>query len=249
MGIRTNGIKTEYNKGEVHIECGPGALNSNAPQGNVNFQGDIKQKGNTRTLQITGNSQEVYNGTSGHTSEANVVFTGTPQGFGGVAQRAADSCLDPMRGLMLQPGTNVKDSPLAGLMSVDTGAVTSAMTDSSLNGVNTAHPSCKFLSDIPEYTQSWGQTFSQLSLNNVGYQSLCAGKLEAERQLMQKQITLERLAKQYGDLDFQSLLGGNIGKPSSEDVQGTEYNITRQRLYENYVPYLAQLLAAENNIS
>lgn len=249
MHISSNGRRTQKTGDGIDITYEDGHYRANTPIAAVSHeQNGIRQSGTSRNVEISGNSQECYAG-RGVTSEYNIKMVGSPTMFTGRDQKTADAALNELKSLMLQPGDNGKELNLASLPTLDFQAATSSMTTSMTDSFTPQPPQINRLEDLPMFTAYMGTWLESVSVSNALYQSACAGALEIERQIMQKKQSIKRLAKKFGDLDFQSLLGGNIGLPSTEDVPDKEYNITRSRVYETYIPQINTLLAAQNNIS
>lgn len=248
MGIKSNGRTTEVDTDGVSIKYQDGQYDASTPLAKVTHSGNgIRQSGTSRNVEISGNSQECYAG-RGITSEYNIKIVGSSEMFTGKDQRAADNCLNDVKGVILQSGDNRNDMAQALLEMIDCKSATSAMTTSLSNDINIKIPQLTRIQDLPDYSMNLFAYLENYSLTNSAYQAMCAAKLEVERQLLQKWETLKCMGKKFGEGDFESLLAGEIGLPSAEDIQGKEYNITRSRLYENYIPNLPALLAAEKNI-
>lgn len=249
MSIKSNGRKTEIETNGVSITYQDGYYDASTPIAKITHSSNgIRQSGSSRNVEISGNSQQCYAG-RGITSEYNIKMVGSPEMFTGKDQMAADNCLNDLRGLLLQPGDNRNDASLASLPTIDFQAVTSSMTSSMTQQFTPQVPQLTRLQDLPQYAGYLKTWLQSVSITNAAYQAGCAARLEIERQLMQKYQSIKSLTKKFGQADFETILGGEIGLPSAEDIPNKEYNITRSRIYENYIPNLQSLLAAENNIS
>lgn len=247
--ITSDGFRTNIKKGKAVMNYGDGFYTATTDMAQVQHEQNGKRvSATTLNQEISGNVQRVCAG-NGETSEYKIKIVGSPEMFAGQDQRAADYALNDLKALMLQPGDSRKEGGLGELASIDFQRAVSSMTTSMTNSFTPQIPQINRLQDLPMFTAYLGTWIGTVSAGNAAYQAVCAGELEVERQLAQKAETIKRLKKQYGqDFDVESLLSGGTPTPSTESNPNAQFNITRQTVYENYIPNLPKLLLAENNI-
>ena len=248
--VISNGRETIVEKNGTKTYHGQGVYDADTPITTVQHNQNGKILSTTSlNEEVSGNVQRCCAG-MGETCEYKMKIVGSPELFTGQDQQAADYATNDLRALLLQPGDSRKEGGFSELASIDLQSAVSSMSTSMTNSFTPQIPQINRLQDLPAFTAYLSAWLGTVSAGNAAYQALCAGELEIERQLLQKKETIKRLKKQYGeDFDFESLFSGGTPTPSTENNPNADYNITRQTVYENYVPHLPNLLIAENNIS
>lgn len=234
--IKKDGTQQQINDGEYSA-----ATSQRTTKHNAN---GIVQSGSSRNVEITGNSQESYAG-RGVTCEYSFKVVGTPELFSGKAQRTADKALNKLVGLLLQPGDDRFSLPNAADLLPDFGKVMSKMSSGWTQSLAPTPPQITRIQDIGKLAAYMGTYLSSVSLEQSAYQAAMAAKMEVETQVLQTKENLKRAAKMFKDGEIpESFL---TGSPATQDRVATD-NLTRQQIYEMYIPFLMQLLAAESQI-
>lgn len=244
--ISSDGNNVKISTDGVTQNVSKGCYESHSDITNTRFSmNGLRESGNTRNVEVSGNSQESYAG-SGLTSEYRLKVVGSPDLFTGEAQRMADAALADLTGLLLQTGDDRNSAPASPLPSFDPQQVVTKMTSSYQNMITPDLPQITRLADIPKFAAAAATWFSGLSVANMAEAAARAGALEIERQIEQAQIALEKKKEEFGNmLDFSS---STPSAPSNEDKQNVSRNITRKEVYETICPKMDTLLAAQRNI-
>lgn len=242
-------ISVEGNTTTIHKEQSTQTLR----RGEYNSQNDISKtqftQNNNRSQGFSkneeyNNCQENYN-LFGRTTGADIIVVGTPKMFEGNEQKIADNILSNINGLLLQPGDDRRQMSAAELQDVGieafahmTAAQTSSMPSLKLNSFSTA------IEDVGKYIGEIGTWLSDMELSNSAEAAKCYAEFKLERMEKQKEIFKQKMQKEYGE----SFTNITASSPATEDKLFPNKNITRGDVYEQYIPELNTLLAAQREI-
>lgn len=243
--VRVVGNNTEVVGTDFKTQSNPTGFTSTGSLRKTDRHGQASaEKGTSKTMQFT-RKQEVTD-ESGITTGSHCVITGT--NFTGDPQRGADNAVRHLAGITLQRGDNAGQVKPGEIVTLDFKRMASSATAGWTNSVSPAPPQITRISaeEIANYAAYWSTYIQTVNFTNAGYQAGVAARLELQRQLEQKQITLDRTLQQFSmDQITPDMLAGT---PSLQD-RDAQSNITRQLIYENYIPFLANLINHEQQMT
>lgn len=241
----SDGIETQYKKNGVSQKLSGNEYTAATPLRNTKRSVEgVVESGTTYNCEYE-RSQEVYDA-HGLTTGYTIKMVGTEEMFTGTAQQSADQALAETASLLLQDGDTRNTTAPSDLIPIDFQKLTSSMTSGWAASMSPSVPQISRLSDLPKLTAYIGAYIGSLSAENAAYQAMMAGKAELERQYEQAKLTLKRLTEQFSEEDLTPEM--LAGTPAKEE-KPAHYNLTRQQVYETYIPNLPTILNNESQIS
>lgn len=243
--FKSDGIETEYNKNGVTQTLSGNKYTASTPLRNTTRSTEgVVDSGTTYNSEYE-RCQEVYDA-HGVTTGYSIKMTGTEEMFTGTAQQAADQACAETAALLLQDGTTRNTTGPADLAPIDFQQLTSNMTSSWAAKMSPPAPQISRISDIPKFIAWLLAYIASIVSENSAYQAMMAGKAELEREYEQKKLTLKRLKGQFSEEDITPEM--LAGTPSKEE-RPARNNLTRQDVFNTYIPNVPTIINNESQIS
>ena len=243
--VRVVGNNTEVVGTDFKTQSNPTGFTATGALRQTNRHGQASaEKGTKKTSEFTC-MQEVSD-ESGITTGSRCVVCGS--NFSGDPQRGAEKALGQLSAVLSQRGDNAGQVKPGALPSIDFKKVASSATAGWTGALSPQLPQITRIDEkeIAEYVGACFSFVQTFSLANAGYQAGTAARAELQRQVEQEKLTWKRLLQQFSSDQITTDMVA--GTPALQD-RDAESNITRQLILENYIPFLANLINHEQQMT
>lgn len=243
--VKVVGNNTEVVGTDFKTQSNPTGFTATGTLRQTNRHGQASaEKGTKKTSEFT--SMQQVSEESGIKTDSHLVVCGSD--FSGDPQRGAEKALRQLSALLSQRGDNAGQVKPGSLPTIDFKKLASSATAGWSGALSPQLPQITRIDEkeIAEYVGACFSFVQTFSLGNVAYQTGVATRAELQRQVEQQKLTWERLLQQFSPDQITTDMAS--GTPSLQD-RDAESNITRQLILENYIPYLANLINHEQQMT